>query len=141
MPLGLENPVVMVPESVHLTLAAPGLQAMVSQTDDVEGARIQIFQLASVPRNGVLSITVSGLPTRGALAKPSRRCWWRLWCSRWVLGWRRTRVEKRPTKSRGRRDELFASWSKWNAHGGAAGAGDAPLAQRRAELVAADRGG
>jgi hypothetical protein len=66
MPLGIESPVVMVPEDDHLKLTAPGLQAMDSHTDE-RGARIQVFQLASVPRNGVLSITVSGLPTRGAL--------------------------------------------------------------------------
>jgi len=106
MPLGLENPVVMVPESVHLTLAAPGLQAMVSQTDD-RGARIQIFQLASVPRNGVLSITVSGLPTRGALGKTIATVLVAALVFAVVLGWRRTRVEKRPEKSRGRRDETL----------------------------------
>jgi len=58
---------------------------MAPQTDD-RGAGMQIFQLASVPRNGVLTITVSGLPTRASLGKTiatvlgcgtgaSRRCW------------------------------------------------------------------
>jgi hypothetical protein len=126
----------MVPESVHLTLAAPGLQAMVSQTDD-RGARIQIFQLASVPRNGVLSITVSGLPTRGALGKTIATVLVAALAFAVLLGWRRTRVEKRPEKSRGRRDELFAELVEVERARRAAGAGDAPLAQRRAELVAA----
>jgi len=109
---------------------------MVSQTDD-RGARIQIFQLASVPRNGVLSITVSGLPTRGALGKTIATVLVAALAFAVLLGWRRTRVEKRPEKSRGRRDELFAELVEVERARRAAGAGDAPLAQRRAELVAA----
>jgi hypothetical protein len=109
---------------------------MVSQTDE-RGARIQIFQLASVPRNGVLSITVSGLPTRGALGKTIATVLVAALAFAVVLGWRRTRVEKRPEKSRGRRDELFAELVEVERARRAAGAGHAPLAQRRAELVAA----
>ena len=136
MPLGIETPVVMVPESVHLTLAAPGLQAMASQTDD-RGARIQVFQLASVPRNGVLSITVSGLPTRGALGKTIAAVLVAALVFAVVLGWRRPRADKRPEKSRDRRDGLFAELVEVERARRAAGAGDAPLTQRRAELVAA----
>jgi hypothetical protein len=126
----------MVPESVHLTLAAPGLQAMASQTDD-RGARIQVFQLASVPRNGVLSITVSGLPTRGALGKTIAAVLVAALVFAVVLGWRRPRADKRPEKSRDRRDGLFAELVEVERARRAAGAGDAPLTQRRAELVAA----
>jgi hypothetical protein len=136
MPLGIEEPVVMVPESVHLTPAAPGLQAMASQTDD-RGARIQVFQLASVPRNGVLSITVSGLPTRGGLGKIIATVLVAVLVCALVLGWRRPRVENRLEKRRGRRDELFAELVEVERARRAAGADDAPLAQRRAELVAA----
>jgi hypothetical protein len=136
MPLGIEEPVVMVPETVHLTLAAPGLHAMAPQTDD-RGARILIFQLASVPRNGVLSITVSGLPTRGGLGKTIAAVLVAALVFAVVLGWRRPRVEKRPEKRRSRRDELFAELVEVERARRAAGAGDAPLAQRRAELVAA----
>jgi hypothetical protein len=136
MPLGIESPVVMVPESVHLTLAAPGLQAMAPQTDD-RGVQIQIFQLASVPRNGVLSITVSGLPTRGALGKTIATVLVAALVFAVLLGWRRPRVEKRPEELRGRRDELFAQLVEVERARRAAGADDAPLAQRRAELVAA----
>jgi hypothetical protein len=136
MPLGIEEPVVMVPESVHLTPAAPGLQAMASQTDD-RGARIQVFQLASVPRNGVLSITVSGLPTRGGLGKIIATVLVAVLVCALVLGWRRPRVENRLEKRRGRRDELFAELVEVERARRAAGADDAPLARRRAELVAA----
>jgi hypothetical protein len=136
MPLGIEEPVVMLPESVHLTLAAPGLQAMAPQTDD-RGARIKIFQLASVPRNGVLSITVSGLPTRGGLGKTIATVLVAVLVFALVLGWRRPKVENRPKKLRGRRDELFAELVEVERARRAAGADDAPLARRRAELVAA----
>jgi hypothetical protein len=109
---------------------------MAPQTDD-RGARILIFQLASVPRNGVLSITVSGLPTRGGLGKTIAAVLVAALVFAVVLGWRRPRVEKRPEKRRSRRDELFAELVEVERARRAAGAGDAPLAQRRAELVAA----
>ena len=162
MPLGIESPVVMVPESDHLTLTAPGLQAMASQTDD-RGARMQIFQLASVPRNGVLSIAISGLPTRGSLGKTITTALVAVLIFAMLLGWRRPRVEKRPArvgsppalpaanhrggvwgpfegphvKMNSRRDRLFTELVEAERARRAAGADDAPLAQRRAELVAA----
>jgi hypothetical protein len=162
MPLGIESPVVMVPESDHLTLAAPGLQALAPQTDD-RGAQMLIFQLASVPRNGVLSIAISGLPTRGSLGKTIAMVLVAALVFGAGLGWRRPRVEKRPArvgsppalpaanhrggvwgpfegphvKMNSKRDRLFAELVEVERARRAAGADDAPLAQRRAELVAA----
>ena len=138
MPLGIESPVVMVPEADHLTLTAPGLQAMDSQTDD-RGARMQIFQLASVPRNGVLSIAISGLPTRGSLGKTIATVLVAALVFGAALGLRRPRTERRPgTQDRGpRRDKLFAELVEVERARRAGAADDAPLAKRRAELVAA----
>jgi hypothetical protein len=136
MPLGIESPVVMVPESDHLTLTAPGLQAMASQTDD-RGARMQIFQLASVPRNGVLSVAISGLPTRGSLGKTIASALVAALLFAVVAGWRRPRIDKRPQALNSTRDRLLAELVEVERTRRAAGADDAPLAQRRAELVAA----
>jgi hypothetical protein len=136
MPLGLETPVVMVPENDHLKLSAPGLQAMAPQADE-RGSRIQIFLLASVPRNGVLSITVSGLPTRSRLGQTIATVLVAALLFALALGWRRPRAEHRPGKSSGRRHELFAELVEVERARRAAGAGDVSLAQRRAELVAA----
>ena len=138
MPLGIQSPVVMVPEAARLTLTAPGLQAMASQTDD-RGARMLIFQLASVPRNGVLSITVSGLPTRGSLGKTIATALVAVLILAVLLGWRRPRVEGKPkTKDLGKqRDRLFADLVEVERARRAAGPDDAQLTQRRAELVAA----
>jgi hypothetical protein len=135
MPLGLETPVVMVPENDHLKLSAPGLQAMAPQADE-RGARIQIFLLASVPRNGVLSITVSGLPTRSRLGQTVATGLVAALLFAVVLGWRRPRAEHRPEKSRGRRDELFAELVEVEHARRAAGADDVSLAQRRAVIIA-----
>jgi hypothetical protein len=138
MPLGIESPVVMVPENDHLALAAPGLQTMAPQTDD-RGARMLLFQLASVPRNGVLSITVSGMPTRASVGKTIATVLVAALVFAAVLGLRRPRIERRPeTKDPGtRREQLFAELVEVERGRRAAGADDAPLALRRAELVAA----
>jgi hypothetical protein len=138
MPLGIESPVVMVPENDHLTLTAPGLQALAPQTDD-RGARMLVFQLASVPRNGVLSIAISGLPTRGGLGKPIATVLVAALVFGAALGLRRPRTERQPgTPDRGpQRDKLFAELVEVERARRAAGADDAALAERRAELVAA----
>jgi hypothetical protein len=136
MPFGIENPVVMVPESDHLKLTAPGLQALAPQADD-RGVQIQIFQLASVPRNGVLSITVSGLPARSRVGQTIVTVLIAALLFAVLLGWRRPSVEKRPEKLRSRRDELFAELIEVERARQAAGSDDATLTQRRSELVAA----
>ena len=136
MPFGIEDPVVMVPESDHLKLTAPGLQALAPQTDD-RGVQIQIFQLASVPRNGVLSITVSGLPARSRVGQTIVTVLIAALVFAVLLGWRRPSVEKRPEKLRSRRDELFAELVEVERARQAAGSDDATLTQRRAELMAA----
>ena len=136
MPFGIENPVVMVPESDHLKLTAPGLQALAPQADD-RGVQIQIFQLASVPRNGVLSITVSGLPARSRVGQTIVTVLIAALLFAVLLGWRRPSVEKRPEKFRSRRDELFAELIEVERARQAAGSDDATLTQRRSELVAA----
>ena len=138
VPFGIDSPVVMVPEANHLTLTAPGLQAMPAQTDD-RGARMLIFQLASVPRNGILTITVSGLPARSRLGQIIATALVAALIFAVVLGWRRPKVERRPeTKDpRSRRDQLFAELVEVERARRAAGPDDAQLAQRRAELVAA----
>ena len=132
MPLGIESPVVMVPENDHLALAAPGLQTMAPQTDD-RGARMLLFQLASVPRNGVLSITVSGMPTRASVGKTIATVLVAALVFAAVLGLRRPRIERRPeTKDPGtRREQLFAELVEVERGRRAAGADDAPLALRR----------
>jgi hypothetical protein len=58
----------MVPESAHLTLSGPGLQALAPRPDD-HGGQMLIFQIAGVPRNGVLGFTISGLPARSGLGQ------------------------------------------------------------------------
>jgi hypothetical protein len=138
MPFGIESPVVMVPEEHHLTITAPGLQAMAPQADD-RGGLVQVFQLASVPRNGVLSITVSGLPTRGSLGKTITTALVAALLLAVVLGWRRPRTEGQlKAKDFGRRrDQLFAELVEVERARRSTGADDAPLAQRRAKLVAA----
>ena len=68
MPLGIDSPLVMVPESAHLTLSGPGLQALAPRPDD-HGGQMLIFQIAGVPRNGVLGFTISGLPARSGLGQ------------------------------------------------------------------------
>jgi hypothetical protein len=136
MPFGIESPVVMTPEHDHLKLSAPGLQALAPQTDD-RGVPIQIFQLASVPRNGVLSITVSGLPARSRVGQTIVTVLIAALVFALLLGWRRPSVEKRSEKLRSRREELFAELMEGERARQAAGADDATLAQRRAELVAA----
>jgi len=133
MPLGIENPVVLVPEMHHLRLAAPGLQAMAPQTDD-RGAGMQIFQLASVPRNGVLTITVSGLPTRASLGKTIATALVAALVFAALLGLRRPRVEER---SDDRRERIFAELVDVERARRAAGSDDAQLAERRGELIAA----
>ena len=133
MPLGIETPVLMVPESHHLRLAAPGLQAMAPQTDGGR-AGMQIFQLASVPRNGVLTITVSGLPTRASLGKTIATVLVAALVFATLLGLRRRKVEGRPDH---RREKLFAELVEVERARQAAGSDEAPLAGRRAELVAA----
>jgi hypothetical protein len=141
MPLGIEGPVVMVPEADHLTLTASGLQTMASQTDD-RGARMQIFQLASVPRNGVLSIAISGLPARGSLGKTIATVLVAALVFAAVLGLRRPRVEGRPKNlGSSRREQLFAELVEVERARRAAGADDAPLVQRRADLMAAIEAG
>ncbi|MGA7742908.1 MAG: hypothetical protein WCE40_13810 [Polyangia bacterium] len=138
VPLGIDSPVVMVPEADHLTLTAPGLQALAPQTDD-RGARMLIFQLASVPRNGILTITVSGLPARSRLGQIIATALVAALIFAVVLGWRRPKVERRPgAKDLGsRRDRLFAELANVERARRAAGPDDAQLAQRRADLVAA----
>jgi len=109
------NPVLMVPESHHLKLEAPGLQAMAPQTDD-RGAGMQIFQLASVPRNGVLTLTVSGLPTRASLGKTIATVLVAALVFAALLGLRRPRVEER---SEDRRERIFGRTGPMsNEHGG-----------------------
>ena len=135
MPLGMESPVVMVPEDDHLKLAGPGLQAIAPQTDD-RGARVQIFQLASVPRNGVLSITVSGLRTRSRVGKTIATLLVAALVFATLLGLRRPGIEGH-SPSRNRRDELFAELVEVERAQRAGGSDPAPLTQRRAELVAA----
>jgi hypothetical protein len=139
MPLGIENPVVMVPENAHLKLAAPGLQTMAPQTDD-RGARVQTFQLASVPRNGVLTITVSGLPARGSLGRTIATALVTALILATLLGLRRPRVERHPkehVRTNSRRDQLFAELVEVERARRAARADQAPMVERRAELVAA----
>jgi len=137
MPLGIESPLVMVPETAHLTLTAPGLQAMPSQTDD-RGARMQLFQFASVPRNGVLSIAISGLPARGSLGKTIATVLVAALAFAAMLGLRRPGTEERPKDlGSSRREQLLAELVEVERARRAAGADDAPLAQRRAELMAA----
>lgn len=68
MPLGLEGAVVMIPMVSGLTLQAPGLTELPPQEDD-RGGQLRLYQLASVPRNGVLTLTLSGLPARSGLGK------------------------------------------------------------------------
>ncbi len=115
MPFGIESPVVMVPEGHHLSITAPGLQAVAPQPDD-RGGRIQIFQLASVPRNGVLSISVSGLPTRGSLGKTDRDG---AGCGACFRGAARVCAG-----ARSKHDQTIAarsslpSWSRWNVRDG-----------------------
>ena len=133
MPLGIETPVLMVPESHHLKLEAPGLQAMAPQTDD-RGAGMQIFQLASVPRNGVLTLTVSGLPTRASLGKTIATVLVAALVFAALLGLRRPRVEER---SDDRRERIFAELVDVERARRAAGSDDAQLAERRGELIAA----
>ena len=133
MPLGIETPVLMVPESHHLKLEAPGLQAMAPQTDD-RGAGMQIFQLASVPRNGVLTITVSGLPTRASLGKTIATALVAVLVFAALLGLRRRKVEER---SDDRRERIFAELVDVERARRAAGSDDAQLAERRRELIAA----
>jgi len=138
MPLGIQSPVVMVPEAAHLTLTAPGLQAMASQTDD-RGARVLLFQLASVPRNGILTITVSGLPARGSLGKTISTALVAVLILAVLLGWRRPKAERQPeTMDRvQQRDRLFSDLVEVERARRVAEPDDAPLAQRRAELMAA----
>ena len=133
MPLGIETPVLMVPESHHLKLEAPGLQAMAPQTDD-RGAGMQIFQLASVPRNGVLTITVSGLPTRASLGKTIATVLVAALVFAALLGLRRPKVEER---SDDRRERILAELVDVERARQAAGSDDAHLAERRGELIAA----
>jgi hypothetical protein len=68
VPLGFEDPLVMIPAASGLTLDAPGLKALPPQDDD-RGGQMLLFQLASVPRNGVLTLSLSGLPVRSNLGK------------------------------------------------------------------------
>jgi hypothetical protein len=138
VPFGIDSPVVMVPEADHLTLTAPGLQAMPAQADD-RGARMLIFQLASVPRSGILTITVSGLPARARLGKIIATALVAALIFAVVLGWRRPKPERRPgTKDpHSRRDQLLAELVEVERARRAAGADDAQLTQRRADLVAA----
>ena len=138
MPLGMESPVVMLPEIRHLTLSAPGLQAMPAQADD-RGGRVQIFQLASVPRNGVLSITISGLPTHASLGKTIATALVVALVFATLLGLRRPKVEGQLKRKDfgGPRDQLFAELVEVERARRSTGADDAQLTQRRAELVAA----
>jgi hypothetical protein len=136
MPLGIESPVVMVPEDHHLGLIAPGLQAVAPQADD-RGGRIQIFQLASVPRNGVLSISVSGLPTRGSLGKTMATVLVAMLAFAALLGLRRPRAAGQAKNRDHQRDRLFAELVEVERARRSTGADDTQLAQRRAELVAA----
>jgi len=136
MPMGIETPVVMVPDEDHLKLSAPGLQALAPQADD-RGSQVQVFQLASVPRNGVLRITVSGLPTRSRLGHTIATVLVAALLFAVVLGWHRPGTASRPGKLHDRRDHLFAELVEVERARRAAGADDASLAQRRAELLAA----
>jgi len=133
MPLGLDTALIMVPERSHLTLSVPGLQAVAPQADD-EGAQLHIFQLAAVPRNGVLTITVSGLPTRGRLGKTVATALVAALLLAVLLGLRRHGVGARSDNGRAK---LFAELVEVERARRAAGADDAPLAKRRAELVSA----
>jgi hypothetical protein len=133
MPLGIETPVVLVPETHHLKLAAPGLQAMAPQTDD-RGAGMQIFQLASVPRNGVLTITVSGVPTRASLGKTIATVLVAALVFAALLGLRRSKVKE---GSDDRRERIFAELVDVERARQAAGSDDAHLAERRGELITA----
>jgi hypothetical protein len=136
MPFGIESPVVMVAENHHLSLTAPGLQAVAPQADD-RGGRIQIFKLASVPRNGVLSISVSGLPARGSLGRTIATVLVAILGFAALLGVRRPRVAAL-AKNRGhKRDRLFAELVEVERARRSAEADDAQLTQRRDELVAA----
>jgi hypothetical protein len=133
MPLGIETPVLMVPESHHLKLEAPGLQVMAPQTDD-RGAGMQIFQLASVPRNGVLTITVSGVPTRASLGKTIATVLVAALVFAALLGLRRSKVKE---GSDDRRERIFAELVDVERARQAAGSDDAHLAERRGELITA----
>ena len=68
MPLGLEGAVIMIPATAHLTLNVTGLKALPPQEDD-RGDQMVLFQVDPVPRNGVLTLTISGLPTRSTVGK------------------------------------------------------------------------
>ncbi len=68
MPLGMEEAWLMIPASSGLRLNAPGLKALPAQDDD-RGGKMLVFQLASVPRNGLLTLSVSGLPSRSPLGR------------------------------------------------------------------------
>ena len=125
MPFGIESPVVMVPEGHHLSITAPSLQAVAPQPDD-RGGQIQIFQLASVPRNGVLSISVSGLPTRGSLGKTIATVLVAALAFAALLGLRRRKVEARPDH---RREKLFAELVEVERARRSTGADDTQLAQ------------
>jgi hypothetical protein len=133
MPFGIDSPLVMVPERTHLRLTAPGLQAVAPQKDE-EGAQMLMFQLASVPRNGVLSITVSGLPTRGGPGKTIATLLVAGLVVAVLIGLRRSGVQQ---KDNGNRERLFAELVEVERARRAAGSDSAPLVARRAELVAA----
>ncbi|HEX7596924.1 MAG TPA: hypothetical protein VF518_01850 [Polyangia bacterium] len=133
MPFGLERPVVMLPEATHLTLSAPGVQAMAPQSDD-HGRHVQIYQLASVPRNGVLVFTLTGLPTRGTLGKSIAGVLTLALFLAASLSLRRPKALPAAAQLTRRREQLFAELVEATRQ--AAGPDDGQSDKKRAELVA-----
>jgi hypothetical protein len=92
-----------------------------------------------VPRNGVLSITISGLPTHASLGKTIATALVVALVFATLLGLRRPKVEDQLKRKDfgGPRDQLFAELVEVERARRSTGADDAQLTQRRAELVAA----
>jgi hypothetical protein len=68
MPLGLPEPLLLVPESARLRVEAAGLRVLPPQTDDANRS-ILMYQLPSVPPGGILRVRLGGLPVRGRTGK------------------------------------------------------------------------
>jgi hypothetical protein len=61
MPQGMQNPLLLVPESTRLTLTAAGLRRLPDQADN-KGAAIRMYELPAIAPGGMLAIAVAGVP-------------------------------------------------------------------------------
>jgi hypothetical protein len=131
MPLGMEGPVVMIPAAAGLTLGAPGMKALPSQDDD-RGGKMLVFELPSVPRNGVLTLSLVGLPSPNALGKTVAGILAAALFLGAVLGIRRPKSASKAAK---KRESLLAELVQ--VERARETAPDPQLDDRRASLIAA----